>query len=54
MESAKAGIVTGERKAVASDRSLRERVAASLKALIRPLAKPAVGELKGDSSGAFA
>ncbi len=54
MVSAKAGAVAGERKAVTSDRSPWKKVAASLEALIRPLGKTAVGELRGESSGASA
>ena len=56
MELAKAGIVAGERKAVASFQSRwREiaKAAACLKASIQPVEKAPVEELKGKASGAL-
>jgi hypothetical protein len=44
MEAAKAAIVAGERKAVASDRSYPEKVAVSFEAMNLLLEKTAAGE----------
>jgi len=54
MELVKTGAVAGEGKAVTSDRSRSgEQAAASQEALIQWPAKPAIGERRGETSGAL-